>query len=327
MKIFRNIIPLFGLIVPLILINSCTEENSNEPIEQELRFFELYMGANYPDAEPRESGLYYIANIEGTGTQAGADDWVLINHVSYTLPGDNVYDTYIERVASDNRMYDANAMYGPYKMQNGILNDGFTEGLSLMREGGSGTFLFTSELGYGSVSTGSIGAYRSLKYEIELVEVLGPDIEAYEAAKIQAYTDTIAGVDTIYDSTLDAVMYYVIDEATDGVQVGNDSTIEVSYKGYLTDGRVFDETIDENYLEFVVGKEDVVIDGWRIGFTRFKEGEKGRLILPYNYAYGEQGQLSDAGNISIPPYETLVFDVEVISVNSNDDSDDGTGEE
>lgn len=318
MKIFRNIIPLFGLVAALILLHSCTEEDGSESIEQEQRFFELYMGANYPDAEPRESGLYYIVNTEGTGTQAGADDWVLINHVSYTLPGDNVYDTYIERVASDNRMYDAGAMYGPYKMQNGTKNDGFTEGLSLMREGGSGTLMFTSELGYGSVNTGSVGAYRSLKYEIELVEVLGPDIEVYEEAKIIAYTDTIAGVDTIYDATLDAVMYYVIDEATDGAQVADDSTIEVSYKGYLTDGRVFDETVDDIYLEFVVGEEDVVIDGWRIGFTRFKVGEKGRLILPYTYAYGEQGQYSDAGNISIPPYETLVFDVEVISMNADD---------
>jgi FKBP-type peptidyl-prolyl cis-trans isomerase FkpA len=322
MKFFRNIFPCFGLLAALILLNSCEEDDGSDAIAQEQRYFDLYMGSNYPDAVPQESGLYYIINGEGTGSQAGADDWVLINHVSYTLPDDNVYDTYIERVASDNRMYDENAMYGPFKMHNGTLNDGFTEGLSQMHEGGSGTILFTSDLGYGSVNTGSVGANRSLKYEIELLEVLGPDIEAYEEAKIMAYTDTIAGVDSIYNATMDTVMYFVIDEATDGAPVGIDSTIQIAYKGYLTDGRVFDESAEDAPLEFTVGDEAGVIEGWNLGMQRFKLGEKGRLIIPFALAYGEQGKSTDKGHVSIPAYETLVFDVEVISVNSDDDSDD-----
>ena len=117
-------------------------------------------------------------------------------------------------------------------------------------------------------------------------------------------------------------MYYVIDESTDGPPVAIDSTIEVAYKGYLIDGRVFDESSDGNYFQFTVGDyDDGVIRGWHLGLERFKEGEKGRLIIPYLLAYGLNGRRTSTGNVAIPPYETLVFDVEVISVYQDDDDD------
>ena len=163
--------------------------------------------------------------------------------------------------------------------------------------------------------------YTSLKYEVQLLKVLGDDIEAYEAQQILSYTDTIAGVDTIYDAENDAVMYYVVDEQTDGAPVAIDSTIQVAYKGYLRDGRVFDESADENYYEFKVGDYEAStspIAGWHLGLQRFKEGEKGRLIIPFPLAYGANGQLTPNRNVAIPAYETLVFDVEVISVTAGD---------
>jgi FKBP-type peptidyl-prolyl cis-trans isomerase len=131
-------------------------------------------------------------------------------------------------------------------------------------------------------------------------------------------------MDTIYDAIYDVVMYYVIDESTDGPPVAIDSTIEVAYKGYLIDGRVFDQTVGDNYYKFVVGDYDAEnspIRGWHLGLERFKEGEKGRLIIPYPLAYGEIGRFTSSGKVAIPPYETLVFDVEVISVDPEEDED------
>ncbi len=331
MKIVNRINPFLVLIAGLVIMTSCKEDTEDQDkLEQEQRFFDIYMGANYPDAVPQASGLYYLENKEGTGTIPYDSAWVLVNHVGYTIPGDDVYETYIERVAIDNRMHDTSAMYGPYKIKNGILNEGFTEGLMMMHEGGEATFLFTSELGFGSKNAGSVGAYRSLKYEVVLLEVLG-EIEEYEAAKIVAYTDTIAGVETIYDTINEVTMYYVVDELTEGPPVGIDSTIQVAYKGYLTDGRVFEQSWGDNYFKFVVGDYDAKgtpIDGWHLGLERFKQGEKGRLIIPYPLAYGEYGSFTPSGKLrSIPPYETLVFDVEVISVEPEDDEDDPGQEE
>jgi len=323
MMIMNRIHTVALLVAGLVFMTSCKKDNGDqESKEQEQRFFNIFMKSHYPDLTPQASGLYYLENKEGTGISPGDSSWVLINHVAYLLPEEKVYNTYLENVAEDNNILDTAALYGPYKLQNGITNEGFTEGLKMMREGGEATFMFTSDLGYGSKNAGSVTPYTSLKYEVQLLKVLGDDIEAYEAQKILAYTDTIAGVDTIYDAENDAVMYYVVDEPTDGAPAAIDSTIEVAYKGYLTDGRVFDKTIDTTYFKFKVGDyvaETTPIVGWHLGLARFKEGEKGRLIIPFPLAYGAYGKYTASRNVAIPPYETLVFDVELISVTAGSD--------
>jgi FKBP-type peptidyl-prolyl cis-trans isomerase len=149
-----------------------------------------------------------------------------------------------------------------------------------------------------------------------------PDIEAYEQASIDSYMDTVAVSDTIHDPIADVVMYYMIDHATDGKAIGLDSVVTIAYKGYLADGRVFDERSAEDSTEFTVGAE--IIPGWALGLQRMKNGEKGRFVIPYELAYGEEGQKdSQNGLRTIPPYETLYFDLEILSVNgaSLDDGD------
>jgi len=322
-KNFSKLLPYLIWAGGILLTASCVKETADdEPRKEEQRYFEIYMASHYPEAVPQASGLYYIVNKEGAGEMPGDSTWVLLDYVSYILPDEDVYDTYIENVAIDNNLYDTAALYGPYKLKNGLLNKGFTEGLSMMKEGGEATFLFTSDLGYGSTKAGSVGAYHSLKYEVRLVKVLGDNIESYEATHILAYADTIPGADTIYDVETDSYMYYVVDSATTGAPVAIDSTIQVAYKGYLLDGRVFDETKDDNYYEFKVGDYESgtsPIVGWHLGLQRFREGEKGRLIIPYQMAYGEFGQHTTRGNVAIPPYESLVFDVEVVSVTAGED--------
>lgn len=313
------ILPLLAILAGSFITRSC-DDNSEEQnsIEQEQRFFDIYMAANYPDAVLQPSGIFFLENKEGSGEMPGDTSWLLIDHVAYTIPNEAVYETYLENVSIDNSIYDTAALYGPYKVQNGIVNEGFTEGLKMMREGGEATFMFTSDLGFGS-SNSMVGAYASLKYEVELLEVID-DIIAYETAKILDYTDTIAGVQSVLDTIDNVYMYYVIDESTDGAPVDTDSTIEVAYKGYLIDGRVFDESAEDSGLTFTVDDENSgIIIGWDLGLKEFKEGEKGRLIIPYQLAYGDYGDYTDMGNVAIPPYETLVFDVEVLSVEGDDD--------
>jgi len=299
-----------------IFMTSCTQDNeSQEAMEQELRFFNIYMASNYPDAVPQPSGLYFLENTPGTGAMPEAEDWVLVNHVAYTIPDNAVYETYIESVARDIRQYDQSAMYGPYKMFNGTNVPGLNEGLSMMREGGKATMLFTSELGYGSTNSGRVGAYRSLKYEVELLEVIGgmDEIDAYEQSRIDTYLDTVAQYDTVYDVSTEKAISYIVDVTTDGPLVGLDSTISVSYKGYLMDGRVFDERTAEDPFIFTPNTVEWVAR-WDLVLTRLHEGEKVRMIFPYQLGYGEVGEFTSGGNVKIPPFETLIFDLEVLSV-------------
>ena len=86
--------------------------------------------------------------------------------------------------------------------------------------------------------------------------------------------------------------------------------LTVHYAGKLSDGRVFDSSIDRNLpFNFVLGAGDV-IKGWDEGLVGMRVGGKRRLTIAPEYAYGSQG----AG--PIPPNSTLIFEVELLGVKS-----------
>lgn len=78
--------------------------------------------------------------------------------------------------------------------------------------------------------------------------------------------------------------------------------ITVNYKGYLTDGSVFDQN---NNITFPLNG---VILGWQIGFQELGEGGKATLIIPASAGYGSRGSGSIPGNA------TLIFDVELLDI-------------
>ncbi|MCK5136966.1 MAG: FKBP-type peptidyl-prolyl cis-trans isomerase [Bacteroidales bacterium] len=301
----------------VFLLTGCPEDTEDEDNKaQEQRFFDLYVESRYPDVDPQSNGLYFIEHKEGTGSFPDTTDWLLINYVATKIPQEIIFESYLENVAIDNGFYKSEVLYGPFKVQNSTRVKGLTEGLLLMKEGTQAIMFFTSDLGYGPNGFGKVTGYQSLKYEVELLEVI-EDIESFEQARIEAFVDTIPEVDTIHDPTTDAVMYYVIDEATDGDSIKNDSIVQIAYKGYLIDGRVFDESATDEYYEFPVGDyedERSPIVGWHLGLLKFREGEKGRLIIPYHLGYSEAGRQTTDGLTVIPPYETLIFDIEVVAV-------------
>ncbi len=84
--------------------------------------------------------------------------------------------------------------------------------------------------------------------------------------------------------------------------------VTTHYHGKLIDGTVFDSSVNRNSpATFPVNG---VIQGWQEALPMMKEGDKWELFIPYNLAYGENG----AGG-SIPPFATLIFEVELITVN------------
>lgn len=92
-----------------------------------------------------------------------------------------------------------------------------------------------------------------------------------------------------------------------GKQPKATDTVKVHYEGFLTDGTVFDSSIQRGEpIEFPLNG---VIAGWTEGLQLMSEGSKYRLYIPYQLAYGEQG-----AGASIPPYSALIFDVELIEV-------------
>jgi len=102
------------------------------------------------------------------------------------------------------------------------------------------------------------------------------------------------------------LQYEVINEGMGRKPTAND-TVRVHYEGTLTDGTVFDSSYSRGEpIEFPLNG---VIPGWTEGLQLMNVGSKYRLIIPSNLAYGSQG----AGQ-QIPPYSTLVFQVELLDI-------------
>lgn len=106
--------------------------------------------------------------------------------------------------------------------------------------------------------------------------------------------------------TKSGLQYEVLTEGI-GKQPKATDTVRCHYEGRLLDGTVFDSSYKRNSpADFGLQQ---VIAGWTEGLQLMGEGAKYRFYIPYMLAYGEGG-----AGASIPPYSTLIFDVELIKV-------------
>ncbi|MEN2413844.1 FKBP-type peptidyl-prolyl cis-trans isomerase [Flavobacterium mesophilum] len=125
----------------------------------------------------------------------------------------------------------------------------------------------------------------------------------YSAENEKEITDYLAK-NNLTAQVSESGLHYIIKEPGTGKQPTGTSTVTVSYKGYLTSGKVFDENV--NGATFSLSR---VIAGWTEGIPLFKEGGSGVLLIPAHLAYGS----NSVG--SIPAGSVLIFDVKLISVN------------
>lgn len=107
------------------------------------------------------------------------------------------------------------------------------------------------------------------------------------------------------EKTPSGLMYVILKEGA-GPSPRPVDTVEVHYTGTFLDGKKFDSSVDRGQpAKFQLNR---VIKGWTEGVGLMKVGEKRKLIIPPDLAYGPSGRPG------IPPNSTLVFDVELLSI-------------
>ena len=97
--------------------------------------------------------------------------------------------------------------------------------------------------------------------------------------------------------------------SAEGASPKTGDTVTVHYTGWLTDGTKFDSSVDrDDPFAFVLGHGQV-IQGWDQGVATMRVGDKARLTIPAELAYGASGYPG-----AIPPNATLIFEVELLSI-------------
>lgn len=233
------------------------------------------------DAQKTKSGIAYkILTPNPKGKKpAGATDIVEVHYTGWTTDG-NMFDSSVLRGA-------------PVKFPLDKVIPGWTEGVQLLRQGEKGRLWIPEELAY----KGRPGAPQGmLVFDIELLSFqagpkpppVPPDVKAppKDAKK-----------------TASGLAYKVLKKGTGKVHPKAESTVEVNYSGWTTDGKMFDSSVTRGQPAVFTLRG--VIPGWTEGLQLMVEGERARLWIPEALAYkGAPGA----------PQGMLVFDVELLSI-------------
>lgn len=238
------------------------------------------------DTMTTASGLKYIVVKKGHSKNplAKSGEVVTVHYTGYFKDG-LIFDSSVKR-----------GQPIKFELGTGKVIKGWDEALQLMRSGDQFRIIIPYELAYGENGRGnSIPPKAELTFDVELV-YNQPEL------KIEAYNTK--GIDTI--TTKSGLMMIPI-KTTNLQKPTKGQEVTVHYTGYLTDGTMFDSSVKRDEpLKFPVGLGKV-IPGWDEALLNMKKGEKYRLVIPSNLAYGERG----AGGV-IPPNATLIFDVNLI---------------
>ncbi len=158
---------------------------------------------------------------------------------------------------------------------------------------------------------GAQGAFSPETYGPEIQRVLGGRNEVAQAkasAKGKAESASyFADLKTKGVKSTESGLFYEIVTPGSGDKPKPTDTVKVHYTGKLLDGKVFDSSVQRGEpVEFPLNQ---VIPGWTEGLQLVGKGGKVKLHIPSELGYGAQGSQG-----TIPPFATLVFDVELIDI-------------
>ena len=273
-----------------------------------------FIANNKITVAPTPSGLYYIEEVAGKGIKIDTGCQVIYNVKISMIDGRQVY-------GQDSLKF----VYG--KRQD---MSGFLEGIKMMKKGGKARLLLPSQLAFGERGYREIPPYTSIIYDVKVLDVKSKaeydKIQAAEKKKQDAEKkkkDAMKVVakkaepgllqkylrdNKITTKPTESGLYYIEKVKGTGPQIQSGNKVSVQYTGTLLNGKKFDSSRDRGKpIDVEVGKGNV-IKGWDEGLLHMRKGGRATLICPSSIAYGEQ----EMGNI--PPYSTLVFDIEVVDV-------------
>ncbi len=247
-----------------------------------------YLVKNKIEAKNTASGIYYTIEKEGSGENPNLQSFVKVHYHGTLLDG-TVFDSSVDRGQ-------------PIDFPLTGVVKGWQEGIPLFKPGGKGTLYIPSNLAYGGRAQGKIPANSVLIFNVELLEVIDPAVQAKKDDEILA---KFVSDNKLTMQKTDSGIYYQIDAPGTGESPTVSNKVKVHYRGTLLDGTQFDSSYDRGEpIEFPLSG---VIKGWQESVPLLKKSGKGKFLIPSGLAYGTRGAPP-----TIPGNACLVFEVELL---------------
>ncbi len=272
---------LMGLL--LSLLTSCLKDDEfvdYGPIDEQI--ITEYLKTNDIDAERDDSGLYYKIIEKGTGDPIGIDakldEYVTFSYKAYLTNGNVFTDTKGENITSNlwSLLY------------------GLQYGLPKINRQGEIHLYIPSKMAYGSSFSEGVPANSVVILEVKVDR----DQADIDEEIIVAYLEKENITDVIRDKS---GLYYKIIEEGAGENVPDNALIDVSYRGKLLDGTIFNEgTLNNAPL-------DGLIEAWKIGIPKLKKGSRAVFYCPSQLGYGSFEKEK------IPSNSILIYEVNIVN--------------
>lgn len=146
---------LFLSLISVLTLAGC-KKDAEKQLETDIEEIKSYLSDNNLVAQSTDSGLHYIIDEQGSGDFPNAFSQVKVVYKGFFPSGD---------------VFDQSSSTGVIFGLSNVI-EGWTEGIPLFREGGSGTLFIPSALAYGPEGRGDIGGDAVLFFDIELLEVI-----------------------------------------------------------------------------------------------------------------------------------------------------------
>ena len=308
----------FGILVKKVQTDAEVEAENQARLDS-LRALEPSMIANFIaergyTVQPDSNGIYFIELQKGSGNAPVRDMWISVHYSVFMLNG---YQLFSSRERAMEPM--------DFQLGRRFENDGFQMVVERMRKNGIAQAVVPSALAFGEQGAGDVvPPFTPLYYEIEVLDIMTMEqwdrkqsdkkvAEAIAKDK-KAAEEKTAIANYLKDNNLTPTtqlptgITYVEKVRGSGPMPKIGDKVKVHYTGTLLNGTKFDSSLDGGQpLEFTIGRGEVIM-GWDKGIALMTVGSKGILIVPFDQGYGAQG------GGPIPPYSTLVFDLELLEI-------------
>jgi len=256
--------------------------------------------SKYAGFDKTQSGLYYkLYKVSKDTTKPKTGDWVSLN-MSYK---------YKDSLLFDNKK----AMGTPirFKLPNSDFKGDLYEGIHLMSKGDSAEFIINADSLFIKtfqqkkrppfIDTNSV-----VRFYITLISTDSPEtLMKNEEESLKKYLTE----QKIEVSSTPSGLYFIETQTGQGIKIDSGKWVKVHFKVSLIDGKQIFSSYDRGEpLSFEYGKR-FDTKGFEEGVSMLKKGGKAKFIVPSSLAFGEMGR----GAI-VPPYATIIYEVEVIGV-------------